>query len=798
MSNLFPSFYSFLTAHRSANGATLSVKKTVQAGLLSSIFGLMVVSFNASAEQTEACKPQWITEPLEVTSKKTIGPTELQADELVQPHANLYELHGSVVITQPGMVILADKIQFQRDTEKTDAFGQVEVHQTDLIIQAKEAHIDNQQKTAELLDTQYQMKPSRTHGEAKRVAVDQNKEVATLERATLTTCPVQKFTRQIQTENNETRTITDEKVAWQLSFDDVKIDQSTRRVIGKHTTLKFHNVPVFYSPYFDFPLDDRASGLLFPEFGGYKALTDSKTRLHYSQPYYFNIAPNYDDTLTAIYLENRGLILENEFRYLQKTGDVTHQAALTLTALNDNETATNGLAYLDGDDVVYGETIEQRWRGKLAANQNWAPGLTSRVLWHETSDENFFADIPVEEQYKTVTNTQRYIKADYRIDNWHSYAQFLSYLPLRNAPINYEKRPEIGVTYNQNYGDLRFDLTAEATEFDIPVSDHTKPEAMRARLVPELSYEINKSYGHLKANIIANHLRYSLHDNGNNTTGESNLNHTVMQYALNSGLIFERNFSVAGNNFIQTLEPELQYLVVPYVDQSNVPLFDTSNKSLAFSNLFALNRFTGYDRIGDTKQITAALTSKILTESGKPLLEAGLGQILYLQDRDVTLSNTDPVITEQSDYFVKLGVTTKNLYFSSTSQFSQENTALINANSRIRWNFTKSSKLLLNHILTNNELPGEKDTLAVGATIKLNDRWEAGTYWNYDFTNNVRNEVQHAIRYDDCCWAGELSVEETQLENGLYNYNFQFLVEFKGLSTSGNSFQNYLKNKLNF
>jgi len=798
MSNLIAFFYRLFTAHRSAILAAYSVKKHFQAGLFGSLFVLSTASFNVYAQQTDACKPQWISDPLAVSSENIIGPTEIQADELIQPEADLYQLNGSVVINQPGTVILADQIQLQRESEKTDAFGHVEFHRNDLIIKAEEAHIKNQEKTAELIDAQYQIKPSRAHGEAKRIAVDQTREMATLERATLTTCPIQKFTRQEKTDNNETRTVIDEKVAWKLEFDDVRIDQNIRRVVGKNTTLKFHNIPILYSPYFDFPLDDRASGLLFPKFGGYKALTDSKTRLHYAQPYYFNIAPNYDDTLTAIYLENRGLILENEFRYLEKTQGVTHQAALTFTALNDSETAENGLAYLDGDEVVYGETIEQRWRGKLVANQNWAPGLTSKILWHETSDENFFADIPVEEQYKTVTNTQRYIKADYRKDNWHTYAQFLGYLPLRNAPVNYEKRPEVGVTYHQAFNDLQFDITAEATEFVIPTSNHTKPEAMRARLVPELSYEINRSYGHLKANVIANHLRYNMQDNANNTTGKSYLNHTVMQYSVNGGLIFERNFNFAGQQFIQTLEPELQYLVVPYVDQSNVPLFDTSNKSLAFSNLFALNRFTGYDRIGDTNQVTASLTSKILTESGKPFLEAGLGQILYLQDREVTLTDTDPVITEQSDYFVKLGITTKDLYFSSTSQFSQEDTALVNANSRIRWNLTDTSKVLLNHTLTNNELPGEKDTLAVGATLKLSDRWEAGTYWNYDFTNNVRNEVQHAIRYDDCCWAGELSVEETQLENGLYNYSFQFLIEFKGLSTTGNSFQNYLKSKLNF
>ena len=747
------------------------------------------------------CQPAWISQPIAISSENIIGPTTLNADELSQPQPNLYELKGAVKISQPGTVMFADKIQYQKDNEQVSAFGHVELHRNDLIIQAKEAHLNNQQQTAELIEARYQMKPSRAHGEAKRIAVDQTRNIAKLENATFTTCPIQKTLRQVQDEDTQMTTITDEKVAWQLSFGEVEINQQSRRLIGKDTTLKFHNVPIFYSPYFDFPLDNRASGLLFPEFGSYKALTDDRARIYYKQPYYFNLAENYDDTLTPMYLENRGLVLENEFRYLQQTGSVKHRGALTVTGLNDSETAKNGLAYIDGNEVVYGETIEQRWRTKLIADQVWSPNLTSSVLWHASSDENFFADIPVEQRYKSVTNIERYLKADYREDNWHAYAQYLDYLPLRDAVTNYEKRPEIGAQYYKNVGNLRFNITAETTQFAVSNGNDGLPEAQRTRLTPELSYGVNKSYGYLQAKMVANTLNYAMQDNGYNTTGQSSFNHTVMQYALRGGLLFERNVSFGGNRYIQTLEPELQYLLVPYVDQTKVPLFDTRDKSLDFSNLFALNRFSGFDRIGDTRQVTAALTSKILSPQGRPFLEAGIGQVLYLEDRQVTLSesnNSDAIITEQSDYFVKLGMTTDKLYLASTSQFSQDSAELINANSRMRWNFTDKTKLLLNHTLSDNQQPDEKETIGVGATFKLNNQWQAGTYWNYDFSNGVRNEMTNALRYDDCCWAGELSVEKTQLENGLYNYSFQFLIEFKGLSSSNHSFDDYLSSKLNF
>ncbi|MDG6777482.1 LPS assembly protein LptD [Thiomicrorhabdus sp. zzn3] len=797
MSNRIVRFYRLFQSHQACSNCKV-ITLSASVALLSQPTLAQTQPLLPVAEQRAAeCLPQWIAQPIEVpaeqTDQTTPQATQMEADRLTQPDQNEFRLTGSAEVHHPGSVLLADEIRYRRDTQQAQASGQVELHRNDLLLTAQHAKLDNQQQTAKLQHTRYQLIPSRTHGHAKTIDLNQQKEVAHLHQATLTTCPIQNRLQDgtLASENQE-------QVAWQLKFDDLEINNHNRRVIGKHTTLLFHDVPIFYTPYFDYPLDDRASGLLFPEFGGYKAITEDRSSFYVKLPYYFNLAPNYDDTLTLMYMENRGPILENEFRYLAKSGSVRHQAEFTATFLNDQQTASEGLAYLLGDDVVYGEPIEQRWRGKLLASQQWAPGLTSQILWHETSDENFFSDIPVENALKTVTSTPRYVTLNYRDAHWQAYTQLYSYLRLRDAPVNYEKRPEVGARYQNEFGDFQWSVLSEATEFDVPLSSHNKPEALRARLVPEIRYGMYQPWGNLQASVTANHLRYSIHDNGNYSGDELDIEHTVMQYALRGGLVFERDFDFSGVPLIQTLEPELQYLHVPYVDQSDVPLFDTTNKSLHFSNLFALNRFSGYDRIGDTTQVSAALTSKILNQNGTPLLEAGIGQIFYLDDRQVSLSGNTLETAEQSDYFVKLGVTAQALYFYSTSQFSQEDTDLVNSNSRLRWDLSDTDKVLVNYTLTDNNLPTEQATLGLGATFEIANKWQGGAYWNYDFTQEIRNEVQYALRYDDCCWAGEFSVEETQLENGLYNYSFQFMIELKGLSTSGRTFKDTLSRRLNF
>jgi LPS-assembly protein len=242
----------------------------------------------------------------------------------------------------------------------------------------------------------------------------------------------------------------------------------------------------------------------------------------------------------------------------------------------------------------------------------------------------------------------------------------------------------------------------------------------------------------------------------------------------------------------------VQYLYVPYQDQSNIPLFDTAAQSLDFSNLFSLSRFSGYDRIGDTNQVSAALTTKFFTEQGEPIAEAGLGQIFYLADRQVQLSGNTVNTDRVSDYFVKLGSTFGPLTFYSTSQYNKDNYELTNANNRLKLDFSPGFKLLLTNAVSNYNQAGEKETVAAGINWQINSRWTLGSYWNYDFTLEQKTEVQHALRYDSCCWASELSVQETQLTNGLYNYSIQYVIELKGLSSVGTTFTDYLNNKSNF
>lgn len=740
------------------------------------------------------CQPEWIAPPQ--TLPPPSAPNILETDQLTQSDENSYDLEGQVHISQPGSVILSPYARIDRAKQTADAWGGVTLYRPDVTITAQKMHLNQATNLADLSQTRYQFTRDRSHGRAAKIHLNKADQQANLESASYTTC------RLIPGQPDAFNPLSqDDHYAWALEFSDLDINNQARRIYGYNTLLKFYDLPIFYTPYIDFPMDERASGLLFPTLGSHKSLTQSKQESYFSQPIYFNLAPHFDDTLTLAHLGQRGLFVENEFRYLKPN----HSAELTLTGINDQLTGSEGLAYIDGNgNVAYGNKVTQRWRGKLTAKQQWAPGLNSDILWHEVSDDYFYADIPVEPSLSTVTQTERHINLNYQQGNLKSNLQLLNYLRLRNTnTYNYEKRPEFNLSYGNTFAsdalkNFNYNLSAQITEFEIPYANHNKPEGQRRVFTPAISYANYQPFGQLEASLIGNLINDQLQDNANNQTGANEHQISVPQFAIKGGLNFERSFNFSGAHFVQTLEPQIQYLLVPYQDQSDIPLFDTGTRSLDFSNLFAYNRFSGSDRIGDTQQISAALTTRFLQENGSTIAEAGLGQIFYLDERKVQLSGNTPNTDKVSDYFVKLGAKMGPFYIASTSQFSNQNYELTNANNRLKIELSSRFKLLLSNSVSNYNKPGEQEDLAAGFNWKINQAWQLGSYFNYDFTENRRAEVQHALRYDSCCWASELSVQETQLANGLYNYGIQYVFELKGLSSVGTTFNDYLGNKLNF
>lgn len=776
-----------------------------------------------ATETDDPCVVEWIAPPQALPSLGTL--TEVSADQLSQPKKDQFTLTGQAKLSQPGLVMLSDQLFYDRTEQIVRAFGSVALHQTDVILLGSLAEFNQSNQSGFLNDVVYQLRDSRAHGEAQRIEFSQQKRISELNKASFTTCPLH-------------------DQAWYVAFNKLEINDPKRRLYGYHSTLYFKDVPVLYTPYIDFPLDDRASGLLFPTIGSHKTAAQSQDEPFsmVGVPYYFNIAPNLDDTLTIMAIEHRGILLDNEFRYLSGK----HNGQLMLGWINDQLSTNEGLRFVksSGEIIQTDQTIEQRWRLTFNGQQNWGHGFSSNLSWHEVSDPDIYNDIPfgaadistqqnnsaISQSQTTKTHVTRLLRQarfNYRHGPFQAHIQHYGYLPLRNGDTNLlEKHPEIGLNVRKSLHGFTSQLYLESTEFKrysgfndfmtegyvsaVPVAQNLASAnlTMGNRIIaqPSLQYETRKPYGFVQAQLKGNYREYHLINTP--STIDENSNNNAIQYALRGGLIFERNLTMFNHEFIQTLEPELQYLEVPFVDQSRLANFDTTLSSLDFSNLFQLNRFSGFDRIGDTKQIAVALSTKLLNVEGNQLAEAAIGQIFFLADRQISLNNTLVLDeTPKSDYFVKLRLNLAQLYLASDARFHYESQTLTNLQNRLKWSMHNRLSLLAVHQglnLDNKEKLAitnplrRQQTLASGLMVKLTPEWEFASYVNYDIEQQQRRETATGLRYDSCCWASELIFEEAQLADGRYNYGVKYVIEFKGLSTLGNRLRDTIEKTLNF
>lgn len=758
-------------------------------------------SLSFQLRNSPACQPSWILPRTPIPAQNS-DPT-VSADQLNQPDAVQYQLTGQVAIKQPGLVVFSNQANLNREKQTAEAFGSVQLHRSTILMTSDHIWLDDRQKTAKLQNARYQFTANRAHGTADTIFMDQAEQLSSLNQASYTTCPLVTTFWQTRDKTIESA----ETLDWELDFSELKIDNQAKRIYGYHTLLYFHQLPVFYTPYINFSMEKRASGLLFPTFGSYKSILhpDRSREVYVNIPYYFNIAENIDDTLSIMKMQDRGWVLENEFRYLQPS----HSAEFTITGLQDKVTQQEGLSYANSqEEMVYQQPVSERWRAKLIANQNWGAGLSSNINWHQVSDRYFFADIPVETTLDTVTFTQRTASFHYQQNDLQAHLELFDYLRLRaDAPYNYEKRPHFSVNYAkpmeaENWQNLSFNLAAEATEFQISSAGHNKPEGRRVVVTPSARYQVLKPYGHFKTELLAHQLSYNLQANHATPDPESLPSVQIPQFVMRGGLIFEREFALGSANMTQTLEPDIQYLYTPYQSQDEHPLFDTVASSLDFTNLFATNRYSGLDRFGDSNHIAAALTTRFLFNDGRPFAEFGAGQIFYLADRKVTLNNTATELThnqhKRSDYFIKAGLQTGPMKIAATAQLNEHNLGITQSNSRLKLNINNQLTFLTTHILTLRNQPGENEDLTAGLHWQITPHWSMGSYINYNFTQNIKKETQSALRYDSCCWSSEILLKETKLLEGLYNYSLQFVIEFKGLSSVGTPFKEFLQHKLNF
>jgi LPS-assembly protein len=533
-------------------------------------------------------------------------PIDVEAGGLIyHQDTEIAELIGGVHLTRGAQEIDTATLRLERQTGQITAIGLTYLAYPGLRILGEEAEVNLDSDQGRIARASYRFSgKANLRGRAEQVDIA-SPSLMHLEQVRYTACPPG---------NN----------AWSISARKLDLDKDSGRGKARDATLHFGNLPVFYSPYLSFPIDDRRkSGLLVPSIGN-----RDETGIDITLPYYLNLAPNMDATLYPRFMSKRGAMLGGEFRYLteQDRGIISGEIIPNDSAY-DNGSRTRGALHIEQSGRFW-----ERWG--------------TYIDYNLVSDDSYLEDLG---NSLEVTSTRRLSQRgdlSYFGNGWTLLGRLEAFQTIDPdvAPEDrpYGRLPQILLTTRQF--DLGPGLEASVqAEYDYFDHNHLV-HGQRFTLSPRVSWPLRRSYGHLIPSLSAQFSHYQLEDQEDGLPEDPS--HLIPTFDLDGRLVFERSLRWLGGSAMQTLEPRLFYLYTPYTDQDDTPVFDSSELNFSFANLFRTNRFTGRDRVGDANQLTLGLTSRTLGhDSGEELFRASLGHVVYFTDRQVQIDGSEETRT---------------------------------------------------------------------------------------------------------------------------------------------------------
>jgi len=430
---------------------------------------------------------------------------------------------------------------------------------------------------------------------------------------------------------------------WRLVGGDVVLDRESGFGTARNARLEVGRVPVFYWPWVRFPIDDRRhTGFLWPAVG---FSTDS---LDYAQPFYWNIAPDQDATITPRWISDRGLLLGGEYRYLLPSDAGQIEGAY----LNRDDGGSSD----DPNAASRRHEGEERWYVDYRHAGTLNPRSRYQLRYGAASDGRYFDDFGSDFAEQNTSAMPRLAQIDYRGDVWRLDARAQGFQklddPLADRDKPFYRLPSLSASarwnqggFYQQWGSNYSYFWRDIDEAGLPNTERYDRESAtgsRLHLSPAMGWRFDESWGHLEPRLEWLATAYELDYGERDTDRDTSLTREVPVTSVDAGLVFERELELGGRGYRQTLEPRVNYAYVPSRDQSDFPDFDTSERAFSWGQLWSPHRFSGSDRVGDLNRLSLGVDSRLLEdERGRQRLAVGLGQAYYFEDRTIDM-NGDP------------------------------------------------------------------------------------------------------------------------------------------------------------
>lgn len=738
-------------------------------------------------------------------NKVAQGALHALADFGYYDNKNYAELSGNVVIKQNGQIINADKVSVDLTNNMASAEGQVlfsdfnankkgnantqlsnlsSSNQGGFISVSDKLSFNTQTKQAQASGVAFASVAMQAHGYAGQLSKPNGTQYK-LEEVMFTTCaPTNK--------------------KWHLDAKSIDLDTESGRGVARNTTLNIANIPVVYLPYFNFPIDDRrASGFLIPT-----ASFDTEQGLEVEIPYYLNLAPNYDATISARVFSKHNPMLASEFRYLNNYGEGTILGTFLPKDKQYNDQNRSSLSY------------KHKW-----LSQN-TPNLSAAAEYNYVSDADYSNDFDALDINENNANLPRQVQVNYFNDYVDAELKVATYQnldatdifgnPIKDVNRPYDKLPQLTVNYklpwlteaNKYWQNLQLKGTHDSGYFKQNINDQSGLEKSGFRTYNQLtaSYPFNNTWGYITPSVGFGHIYASYDEDSlqaNNLTNKNGSQSVfVPKASIDAGLnLYKKgapfNWLTSGNGY-QVLSPRLKYTYSPFKDQNSIPNFSTSVASVGYEQLYANSWFLGHDRLQDLHAITPGFNYRYINANGQTRFNASMAQQFYIDKGRVSLDD----ITNEADNLKLFNERSSGLVTTLSAKPSDKvwidtNAALTHGNdlnffsSQIRYQPNDASLLSFGIIerkenKNTNQLP--LSALTASMVMPVTNKWRLMAQGQYDYENNRALESLVGLDYEDCCigfsvyghrYYNELNLNDEPTDSIMGE------LRFKGLSSGG-------------
>lgn len=691
-------------------------------------------------------------------------PVEVDADRLEAKQGGTAVYQGDVKVRQGVRKFDSDYAELDQKSRDVIAIGNIYYNDGQITVTSDKTLKSNlDTKNSELEEGKYQVHGSPVRGSADRVTMTNNNQNITLEGAQYTTCPPG-------------------QEVWTLKAGSIDIDQT--EVFGEawNASLWLYDYPVFYFPYINFPIkDERKTGLLYP---GYTQ--SSKNGMDITQPFYWNIAPNYDATITSRFMDRRGLMEQVEFRYMP---DPAHVGSLYFESLADDkqydETPSLNEKLSDGHRYL----LNARHTSLFADNAMRVSVDYTKV---RDRDYNYFNDFSPKVGTQVENQLQQSLMAGYFQQNWNLNTEVRTYqILLANAQQPHELMPRINHNYYHqgNWYDLAWNT--EVTRFGYNNTQasaqnlgdaytgtrvYTAP-TLTMPLIDEAGYYLDSQYKlmytrydqEVPDNMSSTFTqRFTPEGASGVTLDEGIITRTLPSFRLKGGMTFERNQGWFGGNANQTLEPEFQYLYVPYKDQDNIGVYDSTTMRQDYYSLFSDRRYAGLDRISDSNRVSLGVTTRVYDQAGDERIRLAVAQAfdfvaprVKLYPSESLATNTRSPLSFEGDAKIN-----EQWFAHAGAQYDMDQSEISSANSALEYRREKLISQLnyrfvrnANYDLSNTNQVADLNQVGMLLTTPLNDQWHLYGGYYHDLDQGVKVDRKVGLKYDSCCWSINFNLE---------------------------------------